>query len=318
MSETTRELVPEGVPGLDLPLGRRVELPGRGTTFFREVPGPTPDAPVVLLLHGWFASGGLNWFNAFEPLSKKFRVIAPDLRGHGRGIRSWRRFRLSDCADDAAALLDELGIDKAIVCGYSMGGPVSQLLWRQHPDKVSGLVLAATSDSFVPGLQQRLVFIGAMAAAAGTTRLGQQFTRLPRIGPEFRIGGGKRPDTLARWAPQEFRRHDLRMVLEAGTAIATFSSRRWIGHVNVPTVVLVTTGDRAVSPVQQLRLALHIPHAEIHRLEEGHTSPTSNDFGKAIHTACREVAKQVKRRARRIDRSGSVTPIDSARTSRGS
>src|SRR5262245_45927584 len=95
--------------GPPIPLGRRVELPGRGTTFVREVGGPV-GAPTVLLLHGLAASGGLNWFQAFEPLSRHFRVVAVDHRGHGRGIRSWRRFRLADCADDAAAVLDALGI----------------------------------------------------------------------------------------------------------------------------------------------------------------------------------------------------------------
>src|SRR5882724_7638081 len=108
------------VAGPDIPLGRRVELPGRGTTFFREVAGP-PGAPTVLLLHGLIASGGLNWFQAFGPLGKHFRVVAIDHRGHGRGMRSWRRFRLADCADDAAALLDVLGIEHAIAVGYSMG-----------------------------------------------------------------------------------------------------------------------------------------------------------------------------------------------------
>ena len=54
--------------GPPIPLGRRVELPGRGTTFIREVEGP-PGAPTVLLLHGLMASGGLNWYQAFEPLA---------------------------------------------------------------------------------------------------------------------------------------------------------------------------------------------------------------------------------------------------------
>src|SRR4051812_28284526 len=104
-----------------LPQGRRIQLPGRGTTFVREVEGP-PNAPVVLLLHGWIASGGLNWFTCFELLSRYFRVLAPDMRGHGRGIRARRRFRLADCADDAAALLEHLDIDNALVVGYSLGG----------------------------------------------------------------------------------------------------------------------------------------------------------------------------------------------------
>ncbi len=64
-----------------LPYGRHVELPDRGTTFVREVQGP-PGAPTVLLLHGLVASGGLNWFQVFEPLAEHFNIIAPDLRGH--------------------------------------------------------------------------------------------------------------------------------------------------------------------------------------------------------------------------------------------
>jgi hypothetical protein len=54
--------------GRSLPFGRRLELSRRGTTFIREVAGP-PGAPTVLLLHGWVASAGLNWFQLFEPLA---------------------------------------------------------------------------------------------------------------------------------------------------------------------------------------------------------------------------------------------------------
>lgn len=285
-----QELVPEGVRGLDLPLGQRVELPGRGTTFVRIVEGPSPSAPTVLLLHGWVASGGLNWFQAFAPLAQHFRVIAPDLRGHGRGIKSRRRFRLGDCADDCAALLEELGEGPVVACGYSMGGPVAQLLWRQHPHLVSGMVLGGTSASFIPALQQRLVFVGMMAMAAGSTRTTQIITSVPGWRGVPLGATGKRPDSMRVWAAGEMRRHDLRMVFEAGNAIATFSSRRWISNVDVPTTVIVTTKDRAVDPTQQVKLALRIPTAEIQRYDEGHTSPVLESFGEAITEACRSVA----------------------------
>jgi len=54
-----------------------------------------------------------------------------DHRGHGRGIRSAKPFRLADCADDVAALADRLGIETFIPVGYSMGGTVAQLMWRR-------------------------------------------------------------------------------------------------------------------------------------------------------------------------------------------
>ena len=131
-----------------LPAGRRIELPRRGTTFVRELAGP-PGAPTLLLLHGWVASGGMNWFQVFEPLAEHFRIIAPDLRGHARGVRTRRIFRLADCADDCAATLVELDAGPVIAVGYSMGGPIAQLLWRRHRDLVSGLVLCATAPGFI-------------------------------------------------------------------------------------------------------------------------------------------------------------------------
>ena len=130
-----------------IPEGRRLDLPNRGKTWIREVAGPK-GAPTVVLLHGLGATGLLNWFPSFGPLSQRFNVVAIDHRGHGRGIRPRLRFRLEDCADDVAAMIRELGIGNAIVVGYSMGGPITQLTWRRHPDLVAGVVLCATSYRF--------------------------------------------------------------------------------------------------------------------------------------------------------------------------
>jgi pimeloyl-ACP methyl ester carboxylesterase len=290
---------------LSLPLGRRVSLPGRGTTFVRDVPGP-PGAPVVLLVHGWVASGGLNWFQCFEPLAAHYRVLAPDLRGHGRGIRSRRRFRLADCADDLAVLLDELDIPSAIVVGYSLGGPVAQLLWRRHPDKVDGLVLCATSHVVVPGQQAAVLFTSTMAALAGTTKAGQWMTRIPAAGVRRLVPSGpaNRPSTMQAWARAEIARHDVRMLLEAGQALGTYSARRWIGGVDVPTAVVVTARDRAQLPINQLLMALAIPGASIHRLDDGHIGCTRPTFPPVLLAACDDVASRA--------RAGRVTSLRSA------
>ena len=106
------------------PTGHDVELTGRGATFVREVPGPA-NAPVLIALHGWTASADLNWYPCYSAFGEHFRVLAPDLRGHSRGLRTRSRFRLEDCADDVVALADEFGVESFYVVGYSMGGTVA-------------------------------------------------------------------------------------------------------------------------------------------------------------------------------------------------
>ena len=75
------------------PVGRPVELPGRGTTYVVDLPGPTPDAPTLLLTHGIATTGPLTWFAVLQDLNAHYRVVTFDQRWHGAGIRS-RRFRL--------------------------------------------------------------------------------------------------------------------------------------------------------------------------------------------------------------------------------
>lgn len=276
----------EGPP---LPLGRRIELPGRGTTFVREVPGP-PGAPTVVLLHGWMASGGLNWFQAFDVLGEDFRVLAPDMRGHGRGLRSQERFRLTDCADDVAALLEELDVEPAIVIGYSMGGPIATLLWQRHPERVAALGLCATGQEFVTGNRQRYTFYSAATATAASLRMSGVISWLPRQVARFIVApvtpDRRRPGSLVRWSQAEMRRHDPRAVVEAGAAIATFSSKIWAPHIDVPTTVLVTELDTTVEPLAQRRMARAIPNAQVQRFGDGHLACVNPRFGLALHKLC--------------------------------
>lgn len=275
-----------------LPLGARIELPGRGTTFVRTVQGP-PGAPTVVLLHGWIASGGLNWFNAFEPLGRHVSVVAPDLRGHGRGIRSRRRFRLADCADDVASLLDHLGTGPVIAVGYSMGGPVAQLLWRRHPELVSGLVFCATSYRFVAGARERLIFGTMMASAVGTTRTGAWIGRSPMVRSWTPRPAMERPTNLRAWAAGEMQRHDKVKLMEAGQAIGSYSARRWIGEIDVPTTVMVTRRDRAIRPEAQLRLAAAIPGAIVHDVDDGHVVCAKREFGPALVRSVQSVIERL-------------------------
>jgi len=283
--------------GWDIPPGRHVELPGRGTTFIRDVAGPTPKAPTVVLLHGLGASGALNWFSTFGPLSRHFRVIAIDHRGHAHGLRTSSRFRLADCADDVAALADELGIARFVAAGYSMGGPIAQLVWHRHPDKVDGLVLCATSRNFRGRWRERLQFAGLGLLVAGLRvaprgAMQEVVEQLPLDVPD------------ERWALAELRSHDIRMVLEAAETLGRFSSREWIGEIDVPVSVVVTADDRLVPARRQVRLAQEIPSAVIHVVDGTHlvAGHDPERFADTVVEACelvsRRSAKARRRRAR--------------------
>ena len=139
-------------------LGPRANLalPRGATLAYRESLGASGNPP-LMLLHGLGITADLNWSPAYADLCQRFRVVAPDLPGHGRGIRPWPKFSLEKCADHMVALADWLGIDKFIACGYSMGSLVAQLIWRRHPHRVSALVLGATSRNFLGSPTERLV-----------------------------------------------------------------------------------------------------------------------------------------------------------------
>ncbi|MCU1362027.1 MAG: putative hydrolase [Ilumatobacteraceae bacterium] len=254
-----------GVASPQLPQGAAMELPGRGTTFVRTVPGP-PDAPTLVLLHGWTATADLNWFTCYHPLGRQYRVVALDHRGHGRGIRSRKLFRLEDCADDAVAVLDVLGIEKCIPIGYSMGGPVAQLLWKRHPERVEGLVLCATAGYFSTSREEKLSFLGLSGLAALARLTPLQARRW--LTEQFYLQ--RKTSLWEPWAVQEASLHDWRTVLEAGRAIGAFSSREWIDQVDVPTSVVITMRDSVVPVRRQVRLFESIRQAEAYRVDGDH------------------------------------------------
>lgn len=268
-------------------------LPRRGTTFIREVPGP-PGAPTLLLLHGWTASADLNWFTTFEAIGRHYRVIAMDVRGHGRGIRSRRRFRLSDCADDAAVLIDELGTGPVIAVGYSMGGPIAQLLWRRNPDRVAGLVLCATTRTFASQAQEKIGFL-AMGGASFGARL---MPGVARKAIAKRVLGNRGDDcSIEAWIQREMQRTDWTAVLEAGNALGRFDSRPWIGEVDVPTAVVATMDDGMVAPARQLALARSIPGATVHPVQGDHTVCVTDPgrFIPGLLAACASVTARLPR-----------------------
>lgn len=233
-------------PPIEFPPARTVAVPGRGEFFLRDTGG---DGPAVMLLHGWMATADLNWAGAYGPLSQAgYRVLAIDHRGHGRGLRPIEKFRLADCAADAAGVLRTLGVAPAVVVGYSMGGTIAQLITRDHPDVTSGVILSGTSQTFQdPALRRYWITM---------TLLGLGLALFP---VRFWSAGMKRSGIpegpRSAWVQSELMRHSARDVAEAGRELARFDSREWLHKLDVPSAVVLTSRDDMVPPRRQRELA---------------------------------------------------------------
>lgn len=258
------------VPHVRIPEGRLVELPGRGTTYVTDTPGPTPDAPVVVLLHAVGCTGLLTWFPSIGPLAQRFRVITLDLRWHGQGIHS-EHFSVHDCADDVAALVEELDLGPVIVAGYSMGSIVAQRVWRQHPEVVAGLVICATTDRFRSTVAEQ-AFHTAMGAAMAATRGLSHSRSAVRAARTAAWALDLEPDDIHEWAFREFRSTSAWAVGQAVAALGRHHSRPWLSRIDVPTAVVVTRRDHVLPARNQVALARRIPGATIHDVDAGHAA----------------------------------------------
>jgi 3-oxoadipate enol-lactonase len=128
------------VPGVRL----HVEEQGSGTA--------------VLLLHG-LGSSGAEWEQVAPQLAKRYRVIAPDCRGHGRSERPAGPYPVAQHGADLAALCDQMGVRAAHVVGLSMGGMIAFELAVKRPDLVRSAVIINSGPDMVPRtLQLKLAF----------------------------------------------------------------------------------------------------------------------------------------------------------------
>lgn len=244
-----------------------------------------------MLLHGLAATAALNWRPSLAGLGEGFRVIAPDHRGHGRGLPLRGAFRLEKCADDVAALADFLEIDRYIAVGYSMGGAVAQLSWKRHPDRVAGLVLCATAARFASSRQRQAALLLQPLASLAARGTPDSFWKAQSQRMLDNVPDPRRRAAIA--AEVEGTRPAA--LVEAAGALARFDSRRWLREVDVPAAVIATTRDGHVPLERQLEMAEAIPGAQVHRIGANHYACVARPdlFVPALVESCAAVASSL-------------------------
>ncbi|MEX1043435.1 MAG: alpha/beta fold hydrolase [Acidimicrobiia bacterium] len=239
------------------PLEGRTVFVGDREFLIRQT-GPA-DGDDVVLIHGLGGAGLTEWYEVGPLLAERFRVTLVEHRNHGSAARFVGRYSIDDLADDTAGVLKAVGVERATVVGYSMGGTVAQALAHRHP-----------------GVVERLILVATFAAHPKSWRIAREFgtyvvrawERLMGVGtPEVRAGylilTGAVAKQHARWMWEETQRRDVDGGAAASLALMRFDATNWIGSLQVPTLVVVPTRDQLVPPKWQYRLGGMIPGATI-------------------------------------------------------
>lgn len=225
------------------------------------------DGPPVVLIHGLMATGEMFRWLA-EPLADRYRLIVPDLPGHGRSATAPGPYTVEAMAARVAAALEDRGIHDAHVMGYSHGGTVAQQLARDAPHLMRSLALVATYAYNIATRRERIEgwLAPHMVRLLGTRRLAALVIR-PGTG-----GGPPLAPEHITWLRDMLAGNDAAIMALAAAELSRFDSRPWLNQLRVPTLVVSGGLDKAIPAHHAMMLAHGIPAARVATIAEaGHT-----------------------------------------------
>jgi 3-oxoadipate enol-lactonase len=231
--------------------------------------------PAVVLLHGFPLSREM-WVEQLSAIGSTFRVIAPDLRGHGESPAPEGPYTMDEMADDVIELLDSLHIDVPVVLGgLSMGGYVALSLVARYPQRVRALLLLDTrAGADTPEAAQNREAT-ARAALEADSASSVVAAMVPKLFCKKTLEERPERVELLRAAME---RTTARGIAGALRGMALRPDRRSdLARISVPTLVLVGQDDVITPPVEAKAMADAIPKARLEVIPDaGHLAPYEN------------------------------------------
>lgn len=220
-----------------------------GTEIAWEVTGPTAGPPLVLL-HSLGADGGM-WEPQVAALSDRYRVLTPDLRGHGRSDVPAGDYPVEALAADVLAVADAEALDRFSVCGISLGGVIALWLAIHAGDRITSLIASNTGAKV--GTAEGW---GERAASVRTDGLRPltEASVARWFSPDF---GDRHPDRLRRFV-EAFHATDPEGYAGCCAALGHTDLREEVAGIGCPTLVIAGGRDEAAPPALSEWLHAHI------------------------------------------------------------
>ncbi|MCB1525213.1 MAG: 3-oxoadipate enol-lactonase [Rhodoblastus sp.] len=246
-----------------------------GETFNVEVEGPE-NAPVLMISNS-LGSNLHMWDDQIPALSKHFRVVRYDSRGHGLSAAPTGPYSLEQLGKDALAILDALGVKKAHWMGLSKGGAVGQWLLLNAPDRIERAVLANTAAQFgtADTWNDRLRTLRELGLQGMVDAvIDRWFTK------EFQA---KAPEAIAR-IKAAFEKTPADGYAACMAALRDIDLRDAIRNIRNQVLVIIGKNDPATPPEAGKAIAAAIPGARLVELDAAHLSniEAADEFNKAV------------------------------------
>jgi len=244
--------------------------------------------PALLLLHA-FPLGLSMWDAQVEALSATCRVVRFDARGFGESAAGTGPLAMERIADDGAALLDHLGIAKAVVGGCSMGGYAAFAFVRRHPQRLAGLVLQDTrAGADRTEAKANRATLAAKVLAEGAPAAVEAF--LPTLVGE--TTHRERPALVASLRERILSASPRGIANALHGLAARADSRETLPTIAAPTLVLVGAEDVLTPPAEATTMAAAIPRARLDVIPQaGHLANLENPA--ALNAALRAFLARV-------------------------
>jgi epoxide hydrolase 4 len=261
------EWFPAGVSGIT---ARRVTLASGHTLRVLEA-GPA-DGPPVLLVHGWAVSAYLWRHNILPLAAAGYRVVAPDLLGHGLSDapKTTGVYALGPFAQSILDLLDALGIASVAAAGQSMGGKLIVQAARMAPARITRLTLfGPVGFGLVPTQHGLSPFVPTPSGELLSIMVPRSLVEFVQHRVYGKLGWFSERDVDEYWAPTQFPdvvRANFRMLKEFSWGLWDESTLR---AVETPIHVVFGTRDRTVRPKAAELLVAALPHGRLTWIKDG-------------------------------------------------